>query len=79
MKIEEAFARFLGTEVLVYTVCTGGSVASVIECTVEEIGEGWVRVTQGDYRNESIININNIVRIREYPKNKNGKKKMIFG
>ena len=46
MKIEEAFARYLGQEVLVYTVSQGGSLSSVIDCTLEEIGDGWVRVTQ---------------------------------
>ena len=61
MKIEEAFARYLGQEVLVYTVSQGGSLSSVIDCTLEEIGDGWVRVTQGDD-----------------PRNKNGKKKMVF-
>ena len=47
MKIEEAFARYLGQEVLVYTVSQGGSLSSVIDCTLEEIGDGWVSVTQG--------------------------------
>lgn len=78
MKIEEAFARYLGQEVLVYTVSQGGSLSSVIDCTLEEIGDGWVRVTQGDDRNKSIVNTTNIIRIREYPRNKNGKKKMVF-
>lgn len=78
MKIEEAFARYLGQEVLVYTVSQGGSLSSVIDCTLEEIGDCWVRVTQGDDRNESILNTANIIRIREYPRNKNGKKKMVF-
>ena len=50
MKIEEAFARYLGQEVLVYTVSQGGSLSSVIDCTLEEIGDGWVSVTQGDKR-----------------------------
>ena len=77
MMIEEAFARYLGQEVLVYTVSQGGSLSSVIDGTLEEIGDGWVRVTQGDDRNESIVNTANI-RIREYPRNKNGKKKMVF-
>ena len=48
MKFEEAFAKYLGQEVLVYTVSQGGSLSSVIDCTLEEIGDGWVRVTQGD-------------------------------
>ena len=37
MKIEEAFARYLGQEVLVYTVSQGGSLSSVIDCTLEEL------------------------------------------
>lgn len=78
MKIEEAFAKYLGQEVVVYTVSQGGSLSSVIDCTLEEIGEGWVRVTQDDDKNESIVNTANIIRIREYPRNKNGKKKMVF-
>ena len=78
MMIEEAFARYLGQEVLVYTVSQGGSLSSVIDGTLEEIGDGWVRVTQGDDRNESIVNTANIIRIREYPRNKNIKKKMVF-
>lgn len=78
MKIEEAFGRYLNQEVLIYTNSTGGTVAGTIECMLEEIGDGWVRISQGEERNESIINIANIVRIREYPRNKNGKKKLMI-
>ena len=78
MKIEEAFIRFLHQECLVDTVSQGGSVSAAIECVIEEVGDGWVRISQGDDKNESIVNIDNIIRIREYPRNKNGKKKMVF-
>lgn len=78
MKLEEALQRYEGQEVLVYTVSQGGSLSAVIECVIEEIGEGWLRITQGDDRNESIVNLDNVIRVREYPKNKNGKKKIIF-
>ena len=78
MKIEEAYLRFLHQECLVYTLSQGGGIASVIECTLEEVGDGWIRITQGEDENESIVNADNIIRIREYPRNKNGKKKMIF-
>lgn len=80
MTIEQAFERFIGQEVLVYTSTSGTVSGGVIECTVEEVGEGYVRVSQGDEdeRNESIVNIRNIIRIREYPRKKNGKKKVIF-
>lgn len=78
MKIEEAFGRYLNQEVLIYTNSTGVAAAGTIECMLKEIGDGWVRISQGEERNESIINIANIIRIREYPRNKNGKKKLIF-
>ena len=75
MKIEEAFARYLGQEVLVYTVSQGGSLSSVIDCTLEEIGDDWVRVTQGDDRNESIVNTANIIRIKSIHETKTAKRK----
>ncbi len=78
MKIEEAFRRFLNQECIVYTVSQGGSLSAAIECTLEEIGDGWIRISQGVEENESIVNTANIIRIREYPRNKNGKKKIIF-
>lgn len=77
MKIEEAFAGFVGREVLVYTVSNGLATGGLIECTLQEVGDGWIRITQTD-DNESIVNISNVIRIRDYPRNKNGKKKMIF-
>lgn len=77
MKIEDAFARFIGKEVLVYTLSNGLATGGLIECTLQEVGEGWIRITQQD-ENESIVNIDNIIRIRDYPRNKNGKKKVIF-
>lgn len=78
MSIEDAFKRFIAQECVVYTLSPGGGVASVIECVAEEIGDGWVRISQDEGNNESIVNIDNIIRIREYPRNKNGKKKIIF-
>lgn len=78
MKIEEAFTRFLHQECIIYAISQGGGLSAAIECVLEEVGNGWVRISQGDDRNESIVNINNIIRIREYPRNKNGKKKMVF-
>lgn len=73
MKIEEALTRFIGEEVLLYTIKTGDT----IECTLNEIGDGWLRIAQQD-GSESIVNTANIVRVREYPRNKNGKKKLVL-
>lgn len=70
--------RFLHQECVIYTVSQGGSLSAVVECTLEEVGDGWIRISQGEDRNESIMNTANIIRIREYPRNKNGKKKLIF-
>ncbi len=77
MKIEEAFSRFVGKEVIVYTVSNGLATGGLIECTLDEIGDGWLRIKQ-ENDNESILNIDNVIRVRDYPRNKNGKKKMIF-
>lgn len=80
MKIEEAFMRFVGKDCLVYTVSTGSLQYSMIDCIVEEVGDGWVRISENidDNKNESIINTDNIIRIRDYPLNKKGKKKIII-
>lgn len=80
MKIEAAFERFLGQEVLVYTVSCGSATSAVIECVLSEIGDGWVKIIQDPDKepNESIVNIDHIIRIRDYPRNKNGKKKIVF-
>lgn len=77
MKIEEAFSRFVGKEVIVYTVSNGLATGGLIECTLDEVGDGWLKITQTD-NNESIVNISNVIRIRDYPRNKSGKKKVIF-
>ena len=77
MKIEEALAGFVGKEVIVYTVSNGLATGGAIECTIDEIGDGWLRIKQ-ENDNESIMNIDNVIRVRDYPRNKNGKKKMIF-
>lgn len=80
MTIEAAFEMFLGQEVIVYTKTTASLNGGVIECVLEEIGDGWVRISQGEdeEKNVSIVNIDNIIRIREYPRKKNGKKKLVI-
>ena len=80
MDIKAAYERFIGQEVLIYTVNTGTATGSLVDCVLLEIGDGWVRAVQGEDEeaNESIFNMDNIVRIREYPRKKNGKKKLII-
>ncbi len=76
MKICDAFNRFLDTECLVYVTYATVN-GSVIPCTLKEIGEDWIRIVQED-GTESIVNLINVIRIREYPRNKNGKKKSML-
>lgn len=79
MKIEEAFEQLIGKDCIIYTVAVGGAVNySIFECIVEEVGEGWVKISEknGDGKSYSIVNTRNIVRLREYPLNKKGNKKL---
>jgi len=77
MKIEIALQQFLNTECLVYVnyESLGGS---TIEGTITEIGEGWLRL-KDEEETESIINLRNVIRVRDIPRKANGKKKLIYG
>lgn len=76
MTIEQAFERYVGQECWLYTVAVGASALggySIINCIVEEIGEGWIRISESNGRKqrlESIVNIANVIRIKEKPYNK---------
>ena len=73
MKIEDALQKYRDQECAVY-LCDN---QCHLQCTIVEIGDGWIRVIHED-KTESIINLNNLVRVREIPRNKNGKKKLIY-
>ena len=77
MKIEDALQQFLNNECLVYVnyESLGGS---TIEGTITEIGEGWLRL-KDEEETESIINLANVIRVRDIPRKANGKKKFIYG
>ncbi len=79
MEIEEMLRGFIEPEedYIIYTNFTGTLNASVIEGRITEIGKGCIKV-KDKTENVSILNLANVIRIREYPKNKNGKKKAIF-
>ena len=62
--------RFINKECIVYTL-GGYQISGVIEGTAD----GWVTVN--DSGNVEVLNLDYIVRVREYPKNKKGKKKSI--
>lgn len=71
-KTMQMFDRFIGQECIIYIL--GGT---TIEATVDEVGDGWIRITD-QTKSDNIINVDFITRIREYPRNKNGKKRSVF-
>ena len=61
--------KFVDKDVLIYTF------NSQISGKVVEVADGGVLIDNG--KQLDVINFDYIVRIREYPKNKNGKKKSV--
>lgn len=75
MEIERAYQRFIGRDVVVYLYLY--ETTEEIQCVLDEVGDGWIKVTQDD-ASESIIPTEKIMRIRTHPIGKNGKKKTVF-
>lgn len=70
--MKELAKRFVGKDCIIYTVTdTGGSVQGVIK-DVSESG-----ITVENKQGLQAVNLEYVVRIREYPRNKNGKKKSV--
>lgn len=65
----ELAKQFIGKECLIYTL------NAQINGTVTDVSEGAVALDNG--KTKEIVNLDYIIRIREYPKNKNGKKKSV--
>ena len=65
----ELAKRFIGKECLIYTL------NSQLEGTVKEVTEGAILVEKKGVC--EAVNIDFITRIREFPRNKNGKKKSV--
>ena len=66
----ELAKRFIGEECLIYTF------NSQLSGVIKEVSEGAVLVESNNTL--EVINLDFIVRIREYPRKKNGKKKSII-
>lgn len=69
--MSELIQKFIGKECLIYCINS----EATIEGTIQQLEGGWITVVNND--SEEIINIDYIVRIREYPRSKNGKKKSV--
>lgn len=70
IKMVELAKRFLGKDCLIYTF------NSQLNGTIKEVTDGAVLIE--NKTGTEIVNIDYIVRIREYPVGKNGKKKSII-
>ena len=66
----ELAKRFIGEECLIYTF------NSQLSGVIKEVSEGAILVESGN--TSEVINLDFIVRIRQYPRKKNGKKKSII-
>ena len=65
--------RYIGKECLIYT-CTS---SSQITGTIKSCNEGWLEIENSNGQCD-LVNCEYITRIREYPRNKNGKKKGVI-
>lgn len=66
----ELAKRFIDRECIIYTFNS-----NVLSCTIREVTDGAVWIDNAGTM--EAVNIDFIVRIREYPKKKNGKKKSV--
>ena len=66
----ELAQKFLGKECIIYTF------NSQLTGIIKEVNEGGILVEKAGA--DELINFDFIVRIREYPRNKNGKKKSVI-
>ena len=70
-KMQELAKKFIGKECLVYAFDSNHQFSGVIK----EVSDGALLLENGGAL--EAINLDFVIRIREYPKNKNGKKKSV--
>lgn len=68
----ELIERYIGKECLIYTCMSSSQISGIIH----SCKDGWIEIENANGQRD-IINCDYITRIREYPRNKNGKKKSI--
>ena len=70
----EMMKRFIDKEVIITTLHND---YSTLEGFVREVTENWLVIETAN-KGLDMVNIEYIIRIREYPRKANGKKKQIF-
>ncbi len=73
IKMTEMINKYIGKECLIYTCTSSSQITGVIK----SCNEGWLEVENKNGQCD-LVNCEYITRIREYPKNKNGKKKSVI-
>ena len=73
VNMTEMIKNYIGKECLIYTCTSSSQITGVIK----SCNDGWIEVENSNGQCD-IINGEYIIRIREYPRNKNGKKKSII-
>ena len=69
----DIFSKYIGKDCIVYT---SNSSSSVIECNITGVDDNWLCIKTRD--GVEVINFDYIVRVKEHPTNKNGKKKSVI-
>ena len=72
-KMKELAKQFIGKECIVYTV-TGSD--GIVKGTIKDVADDGIIIERGD--GIEAVNLDYVTRIREWPRNANGKKKAIF-
>ena len=67
-KMNEIIQKFIGKECIISTI---NSESVSVQGTIEEINGGWITVTHDG--TEEMINVDYIVKIKEYPRKKKNK------
>lgn len=71
--MSEVFNRYIGKDCVIYL---SNSSSNVMGCRVNGVSDNWLTVESRD--GVEIINVDYIIRIKEHPVNKNGKKKSVI-
>ena len=71
--MSDIFNKYIGKDCIVYT---SNSNLSAIECNIISVEDNWLSIRTKD--GEEVINFDYVVRIKEHPVNKNGKKKSVI-
>lgn len=71
--MNEVINKYIGKECLVYV---SGVSAGTVEGTIISVDDNWVVIKSKD--GEETVNLDYVVRVKEYPRNRNGKKKSVI-